>query len=201
MKTKKINGQEKRMSLTEALVNLVSLLESWQISNKEYVLVDEFSYLLQGYDVSGREIQSGHLDMYVDPKKLPWTDKKERSIIPPKEGGFMDQWTDFMQKTGYSLDLLRADEDVFKVPMIKYELPNGKSIQLMRVFEMTQAFIERTLMHYSLKEVDEEKIKEWIQKLELIKNAAERKKDKRLMKLCDEKLKKVKLKWKNILND
>lgn len=193
-------GEKQRIHINTALEKLIPLLEKgWGLNSKDYVLVDEFSYVLQGYDVKATEIESGHLDLYVNPLKLPWEDRTERSIVPPTKGGYMDEWSNFMQETGYSLDMLRAKPEILQIPTIDYKLPNGTQIRLMRVFEMTEAFVEQTLMHYSIEDVGEDKIKEWLNKLEIIKEAAEKKKDTKLSKFCELKLVKSRNKWKDFL--
>ena len=191
--------EKHRLPVNTALEELVSLLSKWGLGPEDYMLVDEFAYVLQKYDVKATEVESGHLDVYVNPQKLPWKDKKERSIIPPLKGGYMDKWTDFMQETGYSLDMLKAKPKILQIPTVEHRLPNGKSIRLMRVFEMTKAFVQQTLMHYSLEEVGEDKIREWIDKLGIIKEAAEKKKDNKLSELCTRKLIESKKKWRDVL--
>jgi len=188
-----------RLPINRTLDKLLSLLEKWDVGEKNCVLVDEFAYVLQGYDVRGPEVKSGHLDLYVNPKVLPWKDKGERSIIPPKDSSYMDDWADFMQETKHGLDMLRAEPEILQIPTVNYKLPSGKTIRLMRAFEMTKAFVKQTIMHYSLEDVGEDKIREWIDKLELIKEAARKKENTRLVEYCQVQLIKAKDKWKEIL--
>lgn len=188
-----------RLHINTALEKLVFLFGKWGLDNKDYVLVDEFAYVLQGYDVKATEVKSGHLDVYVNPLKLPWEDKKERSIIPPIKGGYMDEWADFMKETGYNLDMLRAKPEILQIPTTEHSLSNEKKFRLMLVFEMTKAFVQQTIMHYSLNDVGEDKIREWVDKLGIIKEAAEKNKDKRLSEFCELKLAESKKKWKDIL--
>lgn len=188
-----------RISLTEALQEIYNLFNRWGLSTKDYVLVDEFAYLLQEYDVKATEVESGHLDVYVNPVPLPWKVKEERSVIPPKDSIYMDDWLTFMQKTGYSLDMLRAKPEILKIPSVSYAVLNGNSIQIMRAYEMTEAFVQQTLMHYSLEEVGKEKILEWMDKLEMIRKVAEKKKDSRLARLCKDRLAESRGKWESLL--
>jgi hypothetical protein len=188
-----------RVSLVEALQEIYNLFNKWGLSTKDYVLVDEFAYFLQGYDVKATEVESGHLDVYVNPAPLPWKAKEERNIIPPKDSTCMDDWIGFMQKTGYSLDMLRAKPEILKIPSVNHVLPNGDSIQVMRVYEMTEAFVQQTIMHYSLVDVGKEKILEWMNKLEMIGEVAGKRQDSKLAKLCKDKLAESRCKWKNIL--
>ncbi|MDP3994789.1 MAG: hypothetical protein Q8P91_03080 [bacterium] len=193
--------QKNRLPLTETLEKLDALFKSWGLSNKDFVLVDEFAYVLQGYEISGPEVESGHIDVYTNPDSLPWLVKKERSIIPPKDSEFMNDWTMFMQETGYGLDMLRADPEIFNIHTIDFRLPNGKFIELMRAFEMTNAFVRQTLMHYSLEDVGKEKISEWLSKLDLIRKAAIKKGDTKLAGFCVEKIKECGEKWNNEIKD
>jgi len=112
----------------------------------------------------------------------------------------MDDWINFMQKTGYSLDMLRAGPQILAIPSVVYPLPSGGYIRLMRAYEMTEAFIKFTLMHYSLSDVGKEKIKEWLAKLELIQKAAEKKKDKKTARLCQDKLVECQKRWQEVLS-
>jgi hypothetical protein len=184
-----------RLPLLKTLEELWSLFNKWGLSIKDYVLVDEFAYVLQDYDVKATEVETGHIDVYVNSSILPWKDKGERSIIPPKDSIYMDNWITFMQETGYSLDMLRAIPEILRIPTVDLTLPNGKKIRLMRAFEMTEAFIQQTLMYYSLEDVDKEKIIEWMNKLEIIKSVAEKKNDEKLAEFCDTKLAEVRIKW------
>ena len=188
-----------RVSLVEALEEIYNLFNKWGLSTKDYILVDEFAYVLQGYDVKGTEVESGHLDVYVNPEPLPWEVKKERSVIPPRDSIYMNDWINFMQRTGYSLDMLRAKPEIFKVPSVNHTLPNGNFIQMMRAYEMTEAFVQQTVMHYSLEEVGKEKIVEWVDKLEIIRKAAEKKKDSKLAKLCEDRLVESRKRWEGTL--
>jgi len=54
-------------------------------------------------------------------------------------------------------------------------------------------------MRYSLKDVDIDKIKEWFNKLNLIKEAALKKDDKELEELSSKKIMEVKERWKGII--
>lgn len=174
----------KKIPIDVALEKLYSLLMmSWGLAGNNFVVVDEYAYMLQGYDVRGPEVKTGHLDVYVDPRSVPWLDKGERSIIPPKDGSYMDQWENFMEETGYGLDLLRASPEILVVPVVKHVLPSGNKIRLMRAFEMTNLFVQQTIMRYSLEDVGEEKVREWMSKL---------------VGLCKIKLEESRIKWKQI---
>jgi hypothetical protein len=188
-----------RIPLVEALEGVCSLFNKWGVDTKNYILVDEFAYVLQGYDVEGTEVESGHLDVYVNPQSLPWAVKEERSIVPPKDSIYMADWTAFMQTTGYGLDMLRAKPEIFEAPSIIHVLPSRNTVQTMRAYEMTEAFVQQTIMHYSLEDVGKEKIIEWVNKLEIIRGAAEKKNDGRLAKLCEDKLVESRKKWGGIL--
>lgn len=189
-----------RLSIRAALSKLNSLLtRAWKVPQDQFVMVDELAYNLQGYQVNGPEMESGHIDIYVNPASIPWPDKGERSIIPPKNSVQMDEWTDFMITTGYGLDMLRAKPEFFKIPTVSFKTGDGGTISLMRAFEMTNLFIEQTIMHYSLEDVGKDKMKEWISKLSLIEKAALNRGDPKLAKFCQEKLQLSKSKWKDIL--
>lgn len=193
----KLQGQ----SLIETLEKLHELFESWGLNENDFMLVDEFAYLLQGYEVKGPEVKSNHIDVYINPNSLPWIVKEERSIIPPKNSEYMEKWISFMQETGYSLDMLKASQEILRAPSVKYKLPNDRYIRLMRAFEMTEAFVQQTIMHYSLEDVGKEKIKEWFDKLKLIKKAANQKDDVVLTQLCEHKIKESEQRWARLINE
>lgn len=188
-----------RVNLNEALEELYSLLVmNWTLATNNFVIVDEYAYVLQGYDVQGPEVETGHIDVYVDPSRFPWPDKGERSIIPPKDSSYMDQWENFMEETGYGLDLLRASPEILVVPVVEHVLPSGNMVRLMRAFEMTNLFVQQTIMRYSLEDVGEEKVREWMGKLSLIRDAAIKRADEKLVELCKIKLEESRIKWKQI---
>lgn len=189
-----------RLSVDVTLDQLHKLFTSkWKIMETAYVLVDELAYVLQGYHVQGPEMKNGHIDVYVDPTFVPWPDKRERSIIPPKDSKYMEEWIDFMRKTGYGLDILRANPEFLELPVVQYTLLDGGNIHLMRAYEMTILFVEQTIMHYSLDDVGVDKIKEWLNKLVLIKDAAVKKGDQKLITLCVNKIEESQKKWKKLL--
>lgn len=184
--------------LDQALDKMLGLFDRWGLKAKDWVMVDEFAYRLQGYDVSGPEVEEGHIDVYLNPTACPWPVKAERSIIPPLAGGFTDQWISFMEQTGYGLDLLRAKPEFLSLPRKTFQLSDGKLVQLMRAKEMTTLFVEQTIMHYGLQEVDEQKIKQWINKLLVIRDAALKRGDAPLAKFCQDKFEESKIKWKSL---
>jgi len=189
-----------RLPIEAALVKLHSLLTTtWKIPQNQYVLVDELAYNLQGYKIKGPEMKGGHIDVYVNPVTIPWPDKGERSIIPPKDSQQMKDWTNFMTSTGYGLDMLRAKPEFLIIPTVNYKLQGDLAINLMRAFEMTKLFVEQTIMYYSLDDVGPDKMREWINKLGLIKEAALKMDDKALAEFCDEKISASKEKWSGIL--
>jgi len=190
----------KRLSIEVTLAKLHSLLtDTWKIPENEYVLVDELAYNLQGYEVKGPEMKSGHIDVYVNPLAIPWPDKGERSIIPPKDSLQMEDWANFMKSSGYGLDMLRAKPEFLALPTVGYKLQGGLVVNFMRAFEMTNLFVEQTILHYSLEDVGPDKMKEWINKLSLIKKAALKRGDNKLAEVCDEKITAGKQKWSGIL--
>lgn len=188
------------VSIDQALRKMLELFDSWGLKTKDWVLVDEFAYRLQGYDVAGPEVKQRHIDVYVNPQACPWPEKKERSIIPPLSGGYFDQWNGYMEQTGYGLDMLRADPAFLNFPKVEYTLTDGRSVQLMRSKEMTKLFVEQTIMKYNLTEVDGKKMMEWINKLKLIRQAALLKGDVDLADFCEEKFKESRSKWHNLVS-
>ena len=103
-----------------------------------------------------------------------------------------------MQSTRYGLDILRARPEFLKIPVVEEKLLNGKVVNLMRAFEMTGLFVNQTIMYYSLEDVGVDKIKEWVNKISLIKKAALKKGDNKLAEFCDQQLIVSKQKWSEI---
>lgn len=181
--------------LCKALDKLCILLVNWGLSKRDFVIVDEFAYLLQGYNLKGPELKKRHLDVYVDPRVLPWSLKhQERSVIPPLNSEFMLDYENFMESTGFSLDLLTADPEILKEKKVFYYQAR-KTIPLMEVVAMTEQFVRRTLLHYTLDEVGKEKIIEWIKKLERIETLAKSKKEVGLVRLTGKMLPMVRSRW------
>ena len=190
---------KERVPIGSALDKLYILFQGWALTSNDYVLVDEFAFVLQGYEVYGKEIEDGHLDVLVNSSSLPWEHSKERSVIPPKSSRWLDEYSSYMTETKYGLDMLASKPDFLKLPTEIYYLPSGNSIRLMKPYEMTELWINQTLMRDSLKDVDIDKIKEWFNKLNLIKEAALKKDDKELEELSSKKIMEVKERWKGII--
>ncbi|MBU1133253.1 hypothetical protein KKG08_03205 [Patescibacteria group bacterium] len=187
------------MDINKALLKLHSLLEGWGLDEKDYVLVDEFAYFLQDYNLEGPEIKLKHLDLYVVGEKLPWDIKDERSTIPPNNTPYMRNYEYFMRGTGYSLDLLVANPTIMGSKKVMYKLTDEISFPLMETEAMTQQFVDHTLLHYSLEDVGEHKIKEWFSKLTKLNQLAKDRNDKKLIKLSEELILKVQTHWGKLL--
>ena len=186
------------MSIKGALVKLKKLLQSWGLSEEDYVLVDEFAYLLQGYNLEGPEIKNNHLDLYVFPDNLPWKVRPERSTFPPFDSKYSRQYEEFMKDIGFALDLLVADALILDSDRIHYKLPNSETFPLMELVDMTEQFVHHTLLHYSLEDVGEDKIKEWYKKLRKIQSLAREKQNKKLIDVTDGLAPEALAKWQEI---
>lgn len=183
--------------IEQTLVGVGAMYTKWGLKPSDWVVVDEIAYVLQGYEVIAKEMETCHLDTYVDISKLPWEPSRERSVIPPAKSSFFKDYCHFMEESGFGLDILATtpEDTILQQPMVNYELPNGKRIQLMEATAMTRQFWEKTLMHYSLEDVGAEKVEEWFAKLELIRRVAFNKGEKRLAKECQEMLVKAQERW------
>ena len=192
-----------KIEIEQALVDLQEMFNKWGLTSDDYVLVDEIAYVLQGYEVIGEEMKTRHLDTYININKLPWQTSKERSIIPPADSNFFEDYCMFMETTGFGLDMLAtaSDDSIFQQPMINYELPNNKTIRLMEASAMTRQFWQKTLMHYSLEDVGSDKVKEWLAKLELIGGVALKKGETQLTTDCQEMLGEARERWKKVLGE
>lgn len=191
-----------KAEIEQTLAKLEVMYANWELNPKDWVVVDEIAYVLQGYEVIAEEMKTRHLDTYVDITKLPWRPNKERSIIPPAKSKFFDDYCNFIESTDFGLDMLATThkDKVLKQPMVNYKLPNGKEIQLMEAKAMTKQFWQRTLMYYSPEDVSPEKVKEWLDKLELIAKVALKKRNKKLAKDCQEMLTEAQEKWSSALS-
>lgn len=187
------------MAVENALVELYKLLRKWGLSEENYVLVDEFAYLLQGYNLEGPEIKNKHLDLYVFPGALPWKVKPERSTFPPFDSEYSQQYEKFMKDTSFALDLLVASALILDSDRVNYKLPNGKIFPLMELGDMTDQFVHQTLLHYSLEDVGEAKIKEWHRKLWKINSLANEKQNKQLKDITEVLIPKVLARWQGVL--
>lgn len=199
-KSPQFHASPERATLTTTLKALhILLVDKWKLQPKDFVLVDEFAYVLQGYNVRSTEVKSGHLDVYVKPEALPWKASNERSLIPPRGSEYLSQYSDFMEINGYGLDLLSGKPEIFKTPTVNYTLSGDRTLKLMRVQEMTDQFAQQTIMHYSLEDVGAEKIHQWYNKLLLIREVAEQKHDQNLMSICNRWIKQSQARWKDVL--
>lgn len=193
------NKIPEKPEIEEALINLEKMYQGWGLKSKDWVIVDEMAYVLQGYPVIGEEMKTRHLDTYVDGNKLPWTPKAERSTIPPINSQYMNQYSEFMQRTGFGLDMLVAVPGVLEEKSVNYQLPYRRKVRLMEARAMTRQFFKQTLMRYSIKDVGPEKIKEWVDKLGLIRKAAFHREDTQLADDCQKMLAKARKKWISVL--
>ncbi len=194
---KKSGSVPEREEIEHALVSLGEVFGRWGLRATDWIVVDEIAYVLQGYEVIAREMETRHLDVYVDVTKLPWEPSKERSIIPPSDSEYFNEYCRFMKTTGFGLDMLATSpgDTILQQPVVNYVLPNKKSVRLMEAVAMTKQFWQKTLMHYSLEDVGIDKVEEWLAKLRLIQEVAQRKGKSAMAEDCQEMLKQARKRW------
>ncbi len=178
-----------RTEIDGALEHLVSLYEGWGLNPQtDWVLMDEFAMLLQGYNVKGLELATRHLDTFVNTAKLPWTPRdavRSRMTIPPRESPQLQQYSQFMTTTRFGLKIHQAGEEVSEFPCDSHILPSGKAIRLWKPLPFLESFYPDTLLRFTAAEVGPTKIQEWEAKLQLIKEAAVEASDQALAELAE----------------
>ncbi len=178
-----------RIEIDTALESLVSLYDGWGLDPQtDWLLMDEFAMLLQGYKVEGSELAIRELDTFVDLKKLPWKPKVAidgRMTIPPPETEQMQEYLQFGNTTGFGLKIHLAREGYLESPCDSYILPSGKEIRLWKPIYFLEKFYEDTLLRWTTEDVGAYKIREWEAKLHLIKEAALEANDQPLTQLAD----------------
>ncbi len=199
---KKSGSVPKRKEIEQALISLGEMFGRWGLEAADWIIVDEMAYVLQGYEVIAREMETRHLDVYVDVTKLPWEPSKERSIIPPSDSEYFNEYCRFMKTTGFGLDMLATTpgDTILQQPVVNYVLPNNKPVRLMEAVAMTKQFWQKTLMHYSFEDVGIDKVEEWLAKLRLIQEVAQRKGKGAMAEDCQEMLGKARERWAQVLD-
>ncbi len=173
--------------LESVLEKLEKMFNSWNLTINDWVLVDEFAYNLQGYDVIGEEVKTKHIDVLVNKNKWPFKTKESMRTMFWKDEKSYNQYKEFMRETGYKLDILFCDvddEQEVKTNFILHTLPNSRKIRIKKALEMTSGMYKYTLGRYSEKDVGEKKIKEWKEKYKIILRAAMEKNNTELVKVC-----------------
>lgn len=119
----------------------------WGLAPNNWIIVDEIAYVLQGYEVIAEKMKTRHLDSCVDVAKLSWEPSKERSVIPPAESTHFDHYCQLMEETGFRLDMLvtTPDDTILQQPMVEYELPNGRRVQLIETVNNDKAILGKDL--------------------------------------------------------
>jgi phosphohistidine swiveling domain-containing protein len=187
------------MRFKKVLEKLEELLRGWGISYKDWILGKEYAWQLQGYKIKPRR---GHLDVLVRKRKLPWKVRiKEFSAFPPKNSKALKQLKNFIKETGFAPHFLPYPlfgnppfETFLKGSQI-YVLPNKRKIQVLEISKNLKNFADVILR--AGKYWDVSQIKRWMRYFERIKKFAEKKNDKKVVKLCKsviERCKRIKVK-------
>lgn len=120
---KKING---------VLEELEKLLQSWEISPTDWILVSQYAYKLLGYRV---KLRYGHFNILVRRIKIPWKIEEGVEIHPPHGSIYRKNFEEFIATTGFDFDINLASEKDYEAKegkYVLYELPNGIKIRVQK---------------------------------------------------------------------
>jgi len=159
------------------LEKLEELLSSWGVG---WVLADAYGLRLQGYNVKKRK----HINALVDNSKLDWIAKATHEAFPPRGSTYLDDYFNFIEKAA-PLHLIPYTPSQLKGIFFTYELPNKKKIKVGKPAESVKVFGEEIKQH-DIEELGEDKIKEWLEKIEYWKEIAKEQKDKEFEERCEE---------------
>ncbi len=178
-----------KAEIDTALEGLVNLYDRWELNPKtDWVLVDEFAMLLQGYKIYGEELSERHLDTFVSLRKLPWIPQDPiatRQTVPPAYSEHVKEYNHFMKSTGFGLKIHLAEQYFLQLPCNMYSLPSGIEIRLLQPLPFLQEFYKNTLLTFTVEHVGEAKTREWERKLVLIREAALESNDQPLAQLAE----------------
>lgn len=175
------------MQIKKTLEKLNNLFQKWGLEKDDWSLVGEWALRLRGYDIQPRK---GHIDIQVNRRKLPWKVRPgEDSTIPPKNSREFQVFKEFVRQTRFGPHLIPLPLDPCGMGVIVkdstfYSLPDKNKI---RIEKPKAQIIQRVkiLKSYVKQGVwDEKKIKRWLDYFQLVKKAAEKKKDEKLIRAC-----------------
>jgi phosphohistidine swiveling domain-containing protein len=175
------------MRLKRALEKLKELFGKWGLSEDDWVLIADYAFRLQGYNVKVRE---GHLNVMINEEKLPWKvslKTKTISIFPPKNSKEAKQYEEWMKTTKFDTDLIPVSSKEMKEILrnsILYTLPNGEKIRVMKPLAMLKK-MEEHLKHCTEEEAGKEKGAYLLEHVEDCRRAAIEKGDEKLTKECE----------------
>ena len=185
------------MKTEKVLEKLEELLRGWGLSKNDWVFTGEYAWGLQGYKFKPRK---GHLDIFVDRKKLPWeVGKLDASAFPPKNSLELKQLRKFIKRTKFAPHFLPLPIGTAKWQTIEkkvrqaqlYTLPNKRKIRIHIVSKLLKDRAE-VLLKTGIHIWDEPKIRRWLKDFNLFKRFAEKKNDKKTIKICERVLEKCK---------
>ena len=122
------------MKLEKVIEKLEELFKKWKLTYNDWVLVGEKGANLLGYKIRPRR---GHIDVFVDKKKLPWQVQKDvESTIPPKDSKEFREFKEFVRKTKHGPHLIplpfkRWTIETARRNSIIYHLNNKKKIRIL----------------------------------------------------------------------
>jgi len=171
-------------AIKDVLEKVYKLYVGWGLIRDNWVLVDEYAFLLQGYDVKANEVRTRHIDTLIEKESWPWHVYNGFRGIPPIDSKAWREYEEFRKETGHELDFLIGDEEMVRRPRTIYKLPNGKEIWVMKPLEMVKLLYQYALKRLSKIDVGKEKLNEWWEKVKIIKIAAIKKGDEILAEYC-----------------
>lgn len=198
---------ETQVAFKKKIGIVLDQLGKWGVGWKDCIFVGEVAFNLSGIPVVAshiREFLNGNpllIEVYVDPVKYKGPRVAPELVQHPYKIKIpVDDTYKLSKRYGINMEhLLIADEKALRVPTLTVDLGEGKFCQVMEPLVSLRFFAERTILRYSLKFAGEDKIKEWFEKLQRIKEAADKVGNSELATECEKYITQSREKWGSLL--
>lgn len=200
-------GKELQNSIKEKVELALDQLSKWGLGWKDCIFVGEVAFNLAGIPVVASHIEeflAGDalpIEVYVDPAKYKGPRVAPELVQHPYKIKIpVDDAYKISKRHRFNMEhLLIADEKALKAPTLTVDLGEGKSCRVMEPLANLRFFAERTILRYSVKFAGEDKIKEWFEKLQRIKEVAVKVENSELAGECEKYIIQSREKWGSLL--
>jgi|TARA_Y100000034_G_C6764669_1_gene340829 hypothetical protein len=159
----------------QILKEIAAMLEKWGITTDDWVLVGDFAYVLNGYNLSSRKVSSKHFDVIIGKSKWPWLrehhlETEWRKVIPPR-GEALEEYELLMSEENMSLDLTVVFSNLVNWSHA-LKTVGSRKIRVLTSLANVKMFFEEVIQKACKLGFDEHKRNQWNSEFRAIFDAA-----------------------------
>lgn len=119
-----------KYEINKKLIEVDDTLSRWGLRKEDWLLVDLYSFIIEGLSISDKSIWRNDITIYVKESCLPWKTFEKEQTIPPLDSKEMKQLLE-LHKKGIVLHIVPGERYLNSgIHHIKYDLLNRKEIRV-----------------------------------------------------------------------